>query len=192
VLLGLSFLVAPDAIQERALSLIRPHGETDSNGHRKIVWRTGWQMIKAHPMVGVGPEEIRKKAVFDTYMPADIHYPLPEGNYQHLHNIYIHYAAECGIPAALFLTAAFLMALIDFRRSLRTLPPGRSDRRFILHAATACILGTMVEGLFEKNLGDTEVLTMFLAIVCLGYLAADLPRKASHKLPVSRPVAVTG
>jgi putative inorganic carbon (HCO3(-)) transporter len=192
VLLGLGFLVAPGAIQERALSLIRPHGETDSNGHRKIVWRTGWQMIKAHPMVGVGPEEIRKKAVFDTYMPADIHYPLPEGNYQHLHNIYIHYAAECGLPAALFLTAAFLMALVDFRRSLRTLPPGRSDRRFILHAATACILGTMVGGLFEKNLGDTEVLTMFLAIVCLGYLAADLPRKTSHTVPVSRPVAVTG
>jgi O-antigen ligase len=192
VLLGLSFMVAPDALQERALSLVRPHGETDSNGHRKIVWRTGWRMIKAHPMVGVGPEEIRKKAVFDTYMPADIHYPLPEGNYQHLHNIYIHYAAECGLPAALFLTAAFLMALVDFRRSLRTLPPGRSDRRFILHAATACILGTMVGGLFEKNLGDTEVLTMFLAIVCLGYLAADLPAKASHKLPVSRPVAVTG
>jgi hypothetical protein len=31
----------------------------------------------------------------------------------------------------------------------------------------------MTAGLFEKNLGDTEVLTMFLAITCLGYLARD-------------------
>ena len=30
----------------------------------------------------------------------------------------------------------------------------------------------MVEGTLEYNLNDTEVLTMFLAIMCLGYLAA--------------------
>ena len=171
VLLALGLLAAPAAIQERALSLVWPHGGTDSNGHRIIVWRTGWQMIKAHPMLGVGPEEIRKKAVFDAYLPADIHYPLPDGDYQHLHSIYIHYAAECGVPAALFLTAALLMALLDFRRALGALPPGRSDRRFLLQAGIATVIGTMVSGIAEKNLGDSEVLTMFLAIMCLGYLA---------------------
>ena len=171
VVIGLGLLVAPATIQERARSFTAPHGEKDSNGHRKIVWRTGWEMIKAHPLVGVGPEEIRKSSVFFTYLPADIPKPLPDGNYQHLHNIYIHYAAECGIPAALFLTGALVLALIDFRRGLRALPPGRSDRRFLLQGAIACLLGTMVGGLFEKNLGDTEVLTMFLAIMCLGYRA---------------------
>jgi putative inorganic carbon (hco3(-)) transporter len=182
--LGLGLLVAPAPIQERVRSFSQPHGETDSNAQRMIVWRTGWQMIKAHPLVGVGPEEIRKKAVFDAYLPADIHYPLPDGNYQHLHNIYIHYAAECGVPGALFLTAAMVMALLDFRRALGQLPPGRSDRRFLLQAATASIIGTMVAGTMEKNLGDTEVLTMFLAIMCLGYLAAQLS--------MQRQVAVTG
>jgi len=181
LLLGLGLLVAPAAIQERVRSLSRPHGETDSNGQRIIVWRTGWQMVKAHPLVGVGPEEIRKTAVFNQYLPADIHYPLPDGNYQHLHNIYIHYAAECGVPAALLLTAALVMALLDFRRALGALPPGRSDRRFLLQAAIASVIGVMVAGLMEKNLGDTEVLTMFLAIMCLGYLAA-----------APRPLAVTG
>ena len=44
----------------RAIVSASRTGETDSNEHRKIVWRTGWQMIKAHPIVGVGPEEIRK------------------------------------------------------------------------------------------------------------------------------------
>jgi putative inorganic carbon (HCO3(-)) transporter len=181
VALGLGLLVAPAAVQERALSIVNPENQTDSNRHRIIVWRTGWQMIKAHPIVGVGPEEIRKPAVFFAYLPADIERPLPEGYYGHLHNIYIHYAAECGVPAALFLTAAFGMALLDFRRALGTLPPGRSDRRFVLQAAIASIIGTMVAGLMEKNLGDTEVLTMFLAIMCLGYLTAE-----------QQPVAVTG
>jgi putative inorganic carbon (HCO3(-)) transporter len=189
VVLVLGLLAAPGAIQERAKSLFEPHGQTDSNQFRFIVWRTGWQMIKAHPIVGVGPEEIRKTAVFDAYLPPDIKRPLPDGDYEHLHNIYIHYAAECGIPAAFFLTGALVMAFMDFHRAMRGLPPGRSARRFLLQAAIACLIGTMVGGLFEKNLGDTEVLTMFLVIMCFGYLAA------ASKAGVATPhagIAVTG
>lgn len=177
--LALGILVAPSAVQERVQSFYQPHGQLDSNAHRKIVWLTGWEMIKAHPITGVGPEEIRKPAVFYAYLPASVPRPLPEGDYQHLHSIYIHYAAECGIPAAIFLTGALVLALLDFHRALRTLEPGRSVRRFLLAAASACLIGTMTVGLAEKNLGDTEVLTMFLAIACLGYLAV-------------RPEAVTG
>jgi putative inorganic carbon (hco3(-)) transporter len=189
VVVALGLLAAPAGVQERALSLFRPHGQTDSNAFRTIVWSTGWRMIKAHPLVGVGPEEIRKAAVFNGYLPAEIPRPLPSGDYQHLHNIYIHYAAECGLPAAAFLTAALVLALVDFRRGLRALPPGRSEPRFILQSATACLIGTMVGGLFEKNLGDTEVLTMFLVIMCLGYAA--LPQ--GQPAPVAeRLTAVTG
>jgi len=193
VAMGILILI-PGPIHDRALSLTHPHGDTDSNQHRKIVWWTGWQMIKAHPLLGVGPEEIRKKSVFDAYLPADIHYPLPSGNYQHLHSIYIHYAAECGVPAALFLTGAFVLALVDFRRGLRALPPGRSDRRFLLQAAIACIIGTMIGGIAEKNLGDTEVLTMFLVVGCLSNTARDtITRPASDKTaPDARPMAVKG
>jgi O-antigen ligase len=171
VVLALGLAAAPAPIQQRARSIVSPTKETDSNEHRKIVWRTGWEMIKAHPIVGVGPEEIRKPAVFLAYLPKDIRLPLPEGYYGHLHSIYIHYAAECGIPATVFLMAAFVLAWRDFRRALKTLPPGRSERRFLLQAAAACLIGTMISGVFEKNLGDSEVLTMFLVIMCLGYLA---------------------
>jgi O-antigen ligase len=173
VLLAIGLFAAPAALQQRVRSIVNPTKETDSNQHRKIVWRTGWQMIKAHPIVGVGPEMIRKPEVFFAYLPKDVELPLPGGFYEHLHNIYIHYAAECGVPATLALVAAFGMALWDFRRALAALPAGRSDQRFLLHGAIACVIGTMVSGVFEKNLGDTEVLTMYLVILCLGYLATD-------------------
>ena len=53
----------------------------------------------------------------------------------------------------------------------------------------AYLIGTIVGGLFEKNLGDTEVLTMFLVIMCLGYAA--LPQ--SQVTPATeRLTAVTG
>jgi O-antigen ligase len=178
--LALLVLIAgPASLRQRAISLIHPETNTDSNEHREIVWRTGWQMIKAHPVFGLGPEEISKPAVFYAYLPKDIPLPLPPGYYQHLHSIYIHYAAERGLPAALFLTAALLLALYDFHRALKTLPPGRSERRFLLHWAAATIVGAMVAGAADLNLGLTDELTMFLVIMCLGYRAASGPNQDS-------------
>ena len=173
IVLIFGLLAAPAAVQERARSIVEPKSQLNSNAHRIVCWRTGWNMIKAHPVLGVGPEEIKKTAVFDAYVPADVSWPLPAGWYGHLHSIYIHYAAERGVPAALFLTAALLIALFDFRRALQKLVPGRSNARFLLQGAIACVIGTMVSGVFELNLGDSEVLTMFLAIMCLGYLAVE-------------------
>lgn len=171
VLLILGFFAAPAALKQRANSFIHPTAETDSNGFRFVVWRTGWEMIKAHPVLGIGPEEVGKE--FNTYLPADIPKPLPSGFYGHLHSIYIHYAAERGIPAALLLIAALVMAIMDFRRALRTLPPGRSDRRFILQWSIATVIGAMIVGAMDLNLGLTDELTMFLVVMCLGYRAAS-------------------
>ena len=169
-LVAVALLSAP--VRERAISLIHP-AAIDSNAHRLIVWRTGWEMIKAHPIFGLGPEEISKPKNFYAYLPKDIPLPLPVGYYQHLHSIYIHYAAERGIPAALFLTGALLMALVDFHRALKRLPPGRSYRRFLLQWASATVIGTMVAGVADLNLGLTDELTMFLVVMCLGYWATQ-------------------
>jgi putative inorganic carbon (hco3(-)) transporter len=175
VLLIVIFFAAPPSLRlkQRVTSLWAPQENTDSNKHRFIVWRTGWEMIKAHPIFGVGPEEISKDQVFQAYLPKDIPRPLPPGDYLHLHSIYIHYAAERGIPAALILTGALLMAFFDFQRALKTVPPGRSDRRFLLHWASASVIGTMVVGVTDLNLGLSPELTMFLVVMCLGYWAAQ-------------------
>lgn len=180
VLLIATFVAAPAAIKQRVYSIVDPEKQTDSNEHRGIVWRTGWQMIKAHPVFGLGPEEIAKSQNFYAYLPKDIPLPLPPGYYQHLHSIYIHYAAERGVPAALFLTAALILAIVDFRRALHRLPPGRSDRRFLLNWAIATVIGTMVAGVADLNLGLTDELTMFLVVMCLGYFAAE-PAALSNK-----------
>jgi len=170
----------------------------DSNEHRIVTWRTGWEILKAHPWLGIGPELIKEH--FNEYVPTDVPRPLPEGWYGHptdvprplpegwyghLHNIYLHYAAERGIPTTLALLWLFGKILFDFRRALRRrAPPGVT---YILHGAVAVLIGILVEGFFELNLGDTEVvegffelnlgdtevLTMFLAVVACGYAALD-------------------
>jgi O-antigen ligase len=168
--------VNPGSVRERFESGFEPAPKMDSNAFRIICWRTGVQMIRAHPWFGVGPELIGPK--FAQYVPPDIARPLPDGYYKHLHDIYIHYAAERGLPTALALVAALLMMLRDYGRALRRLPPGRDDRRFLLEGAIAAVIAVMIAGIFELNLGDSEVLTLFLSVAALGYLACEEPARA--------------
>jgi O-antigen ligase len=170
VAIAAAFFLSPPAIRERFQSLVRP-SHVDSNQHRIVTWRTGIAIIEKHPLLGLGPEGV--KLHFDEYVPADIPRPLPEGWYGHLHNIYLQYAAERGIPAMLLMMWLLFQVIYDFRRGLRALPPVPDDRRFLLHGGIAVVLATMVEGFVEYNLGDSEVLAMFLVVVACGYLALE-------------------
>jgi O-antigen ligase len=175
--LAIVWLAAPDSIRARFASMFRP-GRLDSNLHRVVSWRTGWEMIRARPLTGLGPEEVKRR--FDEFVPEDVARPLPSGWYGHLHNIYLHYGAERGLPALGAVLWLFGMALRDFVRALRRLEPGRGDRRFLLHGAVAVTLATMIAGVFEHNLGDSEVLTMFLIVITAGYIAVEEKPLAVH------------
>jgi O-antigen ligase len=169
---AVAVLLSVTPLRERAASILQPHGETDSNMHRTITRRTGLEMIKAHPLLGLGPEQV--KAQFDRWVPADIPRPLPDGWYGHLHNIYLQYAAERGIPTMLCMMWLIGKLLFDFIQRLRR--GVRGDERFILHGAIAVILAILAEGLLEYNLGDSEVLTMFLCVAAFGYVAIEEDR----------------
>ena len=133
-------------------------------------------MIKAHPWFGIGPEEIGRQ--FDSYVPPDIRRPLPPGYYGHLHNIYVQYAAERGIPGMLFILWFIGQTLWDCARALRR--AGRpSTQLFLLHGTIAVTIGILVGGLAEYNLGDSEVLMMFVSVVALGYSAVRSLEPAS-------------
>lgn len=184
VLGGLLLAANPFSLRDRVVSSFEPHGEMDSNEHRVITRRVGYRMIQAHPWLGVGPEEVGKQ--FEAYLPEDVPWPLPPGYYGHLHNIYVHYAAERGIPAALALLWAIGLALWDFIGAARR----ELDQRvqWVLHGAIAVILAVMVSGFYELNLGDSEVLGLFLSVLGIGYgalkQAASKPISAEWK-PVS-------
>jgi len=166
----LVFLVAPASLKERVISAFQPHGETDSNLHRAITRETGFAMIRAHPWWGLGPEQVGKQ--FEQWVPSDVARPLPEGWYGHLHNIYLEYAAERGIPTALVLFWMIGKILWDFARALRG-KLAATEARFVLHGAIAVILAILAEGFLEYNLGDSEVLTLFLAVAGFGYVARE-------------------
>jgi putative inorganic carbon (hco3(-)) transporter len=55
---------------------------------------------------------------------------------------------------------------------LRQSPAG-SPQRWLLHATIAVMIGVLIGGYEELNLGDSEVLGMFLAVVGCGYVAVN-------------------
>jgi putative inorganic carbon (HCO3(-)) transporter len=161
----LCWAAVPFQVRERIKSAISPH-EVDSNAQRYVSRRTGWEMIKAHPWLGLGPEQIKPQ--FEAYVPSDIQRPLPRGWYGHLHNIYLQYSAERGVPALLCLLWMIGRMLLDFAAAIRGHGVAR-ENRWVLHGAIAVIGAILAEGFFEHNLGDSEVLTMFLVVTACAY-----------------------
>ena len=161
VLIVVLAALSPGAARRRIASI-----NPAANPARLLMWETGWNMIRAHPWLGVGPERVGPR--FEDFMPP-LEGERPDAYYDHLHNIYIHYAAERGVPAALALLWLLLRVLSDCRGALARAPRRRDDDRFLLHAASAATLGVMVVGCFDLTLGDSEVLAVYLAIVALGY-----------------------
>jgi putative inorganic carbon (HCO3(-)) transporter len=162
------FFAAPPQVQDRVFSVYRPHGDVDSNSRRSIMARTGLRMIESHPVFGIGPEEVQPQ--FLKYLPPDVPLPLPKGWYGHLHNVYLQYAAERGLPALVFILWIIGRMATDSWKALK-ISAEMADERFIWLGGLAVIAAVLAEGFFEYNLGDSEVLTMFLATLTCVYVA---------------------
>jgi O-antigen ligase len=169
VLIAVVLLVNPVDLRERALSAFAPHrGQTDSNAHRAELRRIGWEMIKAHPWLGVGPEQVARQ--YQNYIRPDMPAPDTTQYYGHLENDYLQYAAERGVPTALALFWMIGWALFDFVRAVRRLPPN-AEEHWILHAAVAVTIAVLISGFYSWNLNSSEVLGVFLVVMGSGYVA---------------------
>jgi putative inorganic carbon (HCO3(-)) transporter len=169
VIIAALLIANPFDIRERALSALSPHaGQTDSNSHRAELRRIGWEMIKAHPWLGVGPEQVSRQ--YQDYIRPDMPRPQASEYYGHLENDYLQYAAERGVPTLLALMWMIGWALFDFARALRRLP-AEAGERWVLQAAMAVIVSVLVSGWYSWNLNNSEVLAMFLAVLGCGYAA---------------------
>jgi O-antigen ligase len=163
---GLLLAFNPAGIGGRIVSIWKPAGDIDSNRFRVICRRTAVAMIRAHPWFGVGPGQVRPR--FLEYIPADIERPLPPGAYIHMHNTYLQFAAERGIPALLALLWVLGKMVWDMVLSARRDPKAWAPR-----AGIAVAIAVMAAGWYEHNLGNGQVLPLFLAAVGLAYASGD-------------------
>jgi putative inorganic carbon (hco3(-)) transporter len=164
ILLLAGYLASPRLVRERVQLAFHPTRDP-ALSIRFEMWRNGWRMIQAHPWLGVGPNNIVE--VYDLYLPPGK--PPEVGYHNHLHNNFIQFAAERGLPclaAWIWLMVALGWHAWRIRRRL-----ARSAQAWIADAALAGWLAFVVEGCFEFNFGTSPVLMVFLFVMSTPFVA---------------------
>ncbi len=138
-----------------------------SNRDRLAMLQSGVEMVRDHPLTGVGPDMVKERYV-DYRQP----YAVNELNV-HLHNVPMHIAAERGLPALLLWLAFVAFVARDLIRRL-----GHSRHPSLAAAGLAAIAAMLSAGLFEYNFGDSEFLMLFLVLITLPYASDRSPDEA--------------
>jgi O-antigen ligase len=158
VAFALFVALAPPAVNTRLWSMFDPLDPT--NRDRVAMLRSGVQMVRDHPVTGVGPNMVQE--VYAAYRdPGAV-----EAITVHLHNVPMQIAAERGLPALAIWLTFLAMVVSDMWRILQT---GRCPS--LAAGGLAAVVAMFAAGLFEYNFGDSEFLMLFLVLITLPYAA---------------------
>ena len=145
-----------------------------STNYSRVAYLTvGIEMIKDHPLFGVGPERVKEE--FPKYYTRnDIDF------YGHLHNNILQIGAERG----LLCLAAFLWFIVELYRSLlRLLRESEGDSHWVVLGSLAALTGLIIAGLTEFNFGDSEVLILFFFLISVPFGLATHVQKDPYREP---------
>jgi O-antigen ligase len=158
VVAAIGLAIAPAHVRSRVLTV---SAQQDSNRDRLQMIEMGRDMIRDHPLVGVGPDMVGR--VYGRYLrPNPVHTYNP-----HLHNVPVQIAAERGLPAFAAWLVFVVIALLGLFRQVR-LGPAHA----VAGAGLAAVVAMLSAGLFEYNFGDSEFLMLFLGLITLPFAAS--------------------
>lgn len=163
--------VMPLPMFERLLSSFDLKLESNLDRIRMI--GAGVEIIRDHPILGVGPANI--KAVYPFYRAPD----APRARTPHLHNNVVQIWAERGILA---LIAYLLLFGLFFRECAK----GWQTRRPFAEAGVGVAVALLVAGLFEFNFGDTEVFYLTLDLFALVVAEMEAPVEVEVDVEAAR------
>jgi O-antigen ligase len=169
VLLLVADLAAPSMIRQRVSLALHPNDDP-ALAIRLEMWGVGLRMVREHPWVGVGPENIPR--VYTQYLlPGTT--PIA-GYHNHLHDNFLQLAAERG----LLCLAAWLGFMLALGWNILRIRDRLSRWRWVADAAFAAWLAFLAEGFFEYNFGTSPVLMVFLLLMSTPFVADRLESRA--------------
>jgi O-antigen ligase len=153
-----------------AVLILRPASVTsrltvldESSRDRIYMLQAGLDMVRDKPVFGQGPGMI---------LTAYPRYRWPEATHPvqpHLHNNLLEVAVERGLPGlAFFLWWAAAVFAVSFREA-RSPASERADATWAAGGVLGALAAVFVAGLFEYNLGDSEVLMLFLLLTAVPF-----------------------
>ena len=171
VLLVVAYLAAPSMIRRRVSLAFHPTDDP-ALAIRLEMWGAGLRMVREHPWVGVGPENI--PLVYTQYLPPGTT-PMA-GYHDHLHDNLLQLAAERGLPCLV----AWLWFMLALGWNILRIRGRLSSGRWVADAAFAAWLAFLAEGFFEYNFGTSPVLMVFLFVMSTPFVAEHLESRAQE------------
>jgi O-antigen ligase len=159
VVVGLFYFLGPAEMRDRLHSIVDP--SHPRNAERLLIWQHGLDMIGDRPWTGAGlviPQELMEREVVTETGVIRVH--------SHMHNTFLQIAVSMGIPAL----GVFLWTIVAFfrmgRRAMRN-PIRNLWEEGLVAAYPAVLIALLVNGLFEWNFGDSEILGLFYFVTGL-------------------------
>jgi len=155
--------VAPSTLRSRVASMT----DAGTNVERLLLWETTWEMLRDHPVLGIGVGRYRE--VQARYVRDEVPMIMTP---THAHNIWLQAAVERGIPGL----AAFCWLLAATVRvgvaGVRRRRAGGGVAAGLAAGALAGVAGFIVDGVVQNNFGDAQATLLFwvvagAAVVCL-------------------------
>jgi O-antigen ligase len=165
---GLALLLQPSLRQRLTVS-------DASSVDRYYMWQAGIDMVLDRPLFGQGPGMIIE--TYPRYRWPEAPNPLAP----HLHNNFMQVAAERGLPGLAFFAWWTVLAFVVALRAARAAAATRDEAAGATLGALAVLVAVSVAGLFEYNLGDSEVLMLVLLVqaVPFAFAAGRAPQAAA-------------
>jgi putative inorganic carbon (HCO3(-)) transporter len=148
-----------------------------SNFDRIRMLEAGVEMIRDHPLLGVGPANVKES--YALYRKQDAPRPRPP----HLHNNVVQLWSERGI---LGLASHVTLLALFFRECARSW----KTNRMWAEIGVAIAVSLTVAGLFEFNFGDTEVFYLTLNLFALVIVWLEQPERSNEPVPVGVPAVI--
>ncbi len=159
--------IAPARLGARLFSIVDPHDP--GNQGRLSMWRSGLDIVRDHPWVGVGCQDLL--ALYRRYRYPD--WTFESG---HFHSNLVQVAVMSG---AIGLAAFVVWNIAALRLLWRARGAARGSDRGLAAGALAVFTALFVSGMFDFTFGDAEV--VYHTYLGLGLaLALVAPRAADH------------
>lgn len=177
--------IGADPIMERInpeqLPFAKARQVDESPGGREYIWRQTWNMIRAHPLLGVG---------FGAYQTAYPIYTHEDGLWviDKAHNDYLQLLAECGIVGgvlALWFIVSIFRAVASGARSRDPLVAG------LALASGAAILSMLVHSLVDFNLQIPSNALLFLTMSAVAASTSTSVAERNSEGPLHQTVQVS-
>ena len=135
------------------------------NKDRLMMWQAGVEIIKDHPVFGLGPKMFHKMQSYYQSVAETNNHTFQHEPSMGVHNIYLQNWVDFGFLGLLgFLWLFFsVIRAIALRINCKTVL--RSTDHALLLGIMAGLCGNMVSGFFENNFRDGEVQTLVLTLM---------------------------